>query len=368
MVIKLVVTFIYFWWPKCFAVGDAINACLPLEEATHTAKDDSHMTSGPVATGRLGCCCWGRGCGGQGGKYCWDREDNPHRSIRWCSKGASPCPRSPPVASQLCRRLLSFQQQRLLHIGISITQPAQKPWVVWVHSVLWEEKQIKTGKEKGSTGKILLLTFSPGFSSLFLYVWSVATGWSKFQTCWLPSSCIFWNSHILHNSVPFYGDFSSVGSPRALCLLWRMAGLARTCQSWLTTSTLLICSGPLYGHGKWRRDEELSAANPGCSTQMKVTHQETTGAYEYHRTVSHRKVSKLLSIRGHSTFAQAQICKVFCFFFFFKCLLTFTEYTQWILNKGLMFPKSLPITALQMPLCVVTFKNFFFKGHAVYAA
>lgn len=33
-----------------------------------------------------------------------------------------------------------------------------------------------------------------------------------------------------------------------------------------------------------------------------------------------------------------------------------------------MFPKSVLITALQMPLCGVTFKNFFFKGHAVYAA
>lgn len=34
MVIKVVVTFIYFSWPKCFAVGDAINMCLLLEEAT----------------------------------------------------------------------------------------------------------------------------------------------------------------------------------------------------------------------------------------------------------------------------------------------------------------------------------------------
>lgn len=51
----------------------------------------------------------------------------------------------------------------------SITQPAQKPWVFWACTDLWEEKQVKTEEEKGRTGKMLLLTFSLGFCSDFLY-------------------------------------------------------------------------------------------------------------------------------------------------------------------------------------------------------
>lgn len=216
MVIKLVVTFIYFSWPKCFAVEDAINARLPPEEATHLhckrrQPHDPRTRSIPPAQegladllGRNGGwgVCPGHGKVGwlllrkrlwwTGWKILLGWGGNPtqkHQLMqqrRKCLSQVSSCCVSAASPSPFSSRGLSA-----LLMVFSIIQPAQKPCVVWVRSVLWEEKQVKTEKEKGRTGKMLLLTFSPGFSSGFLYTWSVLTGWSKFLTCWLPSSRIF---------------------------------------------------------------------------------------------------------------------------------------------------------------------------------
>lgn len=43
----------------------------------------------------------------------------------------------------------------------SITHPAQKPWVVWVPSLLWEQKQVKT-EGKGKNGENPAVDVFPG--------------------------------------------------------------------------------------------------------------------------------------------------------------------------------------------------------------
>lgn len=60
---------------------------------------------------------------------------------------------------QLCYFSLFFQQSSL-HFEVlvfSITQPAQKPWAVCGHSILFEEKHIKTGKAKNTKNAALAL-------------------------------------------------------------------------------------------------------------------------------------------------------------------------------------------------------------------
>ena len=98
----------------------------------------------------------------------------------------------------------------------SIPQPAQKPWVVWVRSVLWEEKQVKQ-KEKGRMGKMLLLTFSLGFpSAVFCTSDLLQQGEANSRHADWPLALSSKTATSCATPCPFMGIFVSMGSVAVL--------------------------------------------------------------------------------------------------------------------------------------------------------
>lgn len=274
MGIKLVVTFIYFSWPKCFAVGDAINACLPLEEATHTAKDDSCVTPGAVATGRLGGWCWGRGCGGQGGKYCWDGEETLHKAsidaaeegalvsgllLLCLSSAASPSPlssRGLSASGSWCSASPSLCRNPF-PLGVSVFGI-----FVWFCLVFF--------------GRVVLFLVGFFFGMSELLQQDDAN--SRHADC--PLAVFSKTVRSYMNLCPFMGTFFH-SSMAALPSHPAAEGPVRSQAAGRMGQCVPEPAKPVTSaysprspacHGRQERDEALSAANPGCSALMKVTH------------------------------------------------------------------------------------------------